>query len=154
METSLLEGPEHYLQSDELGAHRAEILLVEDHADTAEVLRRMLERNGYGVGHAPDIVRAFELSAEHKFDLVISDVGLPDGSGLDLMRSLREKYGLRGIALSGYGMDEDRAASSAAGFAEHLTKPVDVERLRGVIERLVREKECAGPKAGGAAPET
>ena len=77
------------------------------------------------------------------FDLVISDVGLPDGSGLDLMSRLRERYSLSGIALSGFGMDEDRAASEAAGFAEHLTKPVDVERLRNAIERLMTDNHLA-----------
>ncbi|MEY2539517.1 MAG: hypothetical protein QOG67_3257 [Verrucomicrobiota bacterium] len=140
METSLLGGPVYYVSSDPREATRARILLVEDHADTAYVLQRMLQKNGYDVGHANNIAAAEQLFAEQSFDLLISDVGLPDGSGLDLMRRLRAKHDLSGIALSGYGMDDDRAASKAAGFAEHFTKPLDAERLRLAIERLVSEQ--------------
>ena len=70
-------------------------------------------------------------------DLLISDLGLPDGSGTELMRSLSTKYQLRGIALSGYGMDSDLAQSSAAGFARHLVKPIDVASLRSTIAQLM-----------------
>ena len=94
------------------------------------------------------LAKARELAAGRRFDLVISDVGLPDGSGLDLMRDLRETQGLTGIALSGFGTDDDVAASTAAGFAEHLTKPVDWERLRSAIERLTPPKR---PSARSAA---
>ena len=114
-----------------------QILLVEDHKDTARVLGRILKNAGFDVSHADSLVKARELAHSRRFDLVISDVGLPDGSGLDLMRGLRETQGLSGIALSGFGTDDDVAASTAAGFAEHLTKPVDWERLRSAIERLM-----------------
>ena len=137
METSLLDGPVYYVQDATPNTSRARILLVEDHSDTARVLLRLLERSGYDVGHADSLAAAKHLTEHRKFDLVISDLGLPDGSGLDLMRELRERHGLSGVALSGYGMDEDRAASKAAGFAEHFTKPVDPERLRSAVERLV-----------------
>ena len=96
-----------------------------------------MERSGYQVGLADSVATAERLADEDRFDLLISDLGLPDGSGLDLMKKLRERHGLSGIALSGYGMDEDRAASKAAGFAEHFTKPIDSERLRLAIARLV-----------------
>ena len=138
METSLLNGPVYFVQNAEPSAHRARILLVEDHADTARVLLRLLERCGYDTQHANRIGLAEEVASQQAFDLVISDVGLPDGSGLDLMRKLRQQHGLTGIALSGYGMDEDRAASVAAGFAEHFTTPVDSERLRAAVDRLLR----------------
>ena len=137
METSLLDGPVYYVQDSTPNASRARILLVEDHSDTARVLLRLLERSGYDVGHADTLAAAKHLTEHRKFDLVISDLGLPDGSGLDLMRELRERHGLSGVALSGYGMDEDRAASKAAGFAEHFTKPIDPERLRSAVARLV-----------------
>jgi PAS domain S-box-containing protein len=143
METSLLNGPVYFVQDAERPAHRARILLVEDHADTARVLLRLLERSGYDTQHASRIAVAEQVASQQPFDLVISDVGLPDGSGLDLMRKLREQHGLTGIALSGYGMDEDRAASVAAGFAEHFTKPVDSERLRDAVDRLLRSNAAA-----------
>ncbi|MFP5284955.1 MAG: response regulator, partial [Thermoanaerobaculia bacterium] len=63
------------------------------------------------------------------------DLGLPDGSGLDLMRELGARHGLRGIALSGYGMEEDVQRSREAGFETHLTKPVNLETLREAIRR-------------------
>ena len=137
METSLLDGPVYYVHNDVPKIARARVLLVEDHSDTARVLLRLLERSGYEVGYANNVVMAEQLADAKPFDLVISDLGLPDGSGLELMRKLRAKHALKGIALSGYGMDEDRAASKAAGFAEHFTKPVDSERLRMAIARLV-----------------
>ncbi len=139
METSLLDGPVHFVQDTTSKATRARILLVEDHDDTARVLHRLLERSGYDVSHANCLAAAKQLTADRKFDLVISDVGLPDGSGLDLMEELRARHGLSGIALSGFGMDEDRAASRAAGFSEHFTKPIDSERLRSAVAQLLSE---------------
>jgi PAS domain S-box-containing protein len=136
METSLLEGPVLFLESEPEAAPHTKILFVEDHKDTASVLGRILKNAGFEVSHAATIAKARELAAGRRFDLVISDVGLPDGSGLDLMRHLRDTQNLTGIALSGFGTDDDVAASTAAGFAEHVIKPVDWERLRSAIERL------------------
>jgi PAS domain S-box-containing protein len=141
METSLLEGPVLFLESEPAVARHLRILFVEDHKDTARVLGRILQNAGFEVSHADSLVKARELAHSRRFDLVISDVGLPDGSGLDLMRGLRETQGLSGIALSGFGTDDDVAASAVAGFAEHLTKPVDWERLRSAIERLILQKK-------------
>ena len=87
------------------------------------------------------------LAASKRFDLLISDVGLPDGSGLELMKALRETQGLSGIALSGFGTDDDVAASRAAGFVAHLTKPVDWDRLRSEIERLTSAKDSTSRSA-------
>ena len=140
METSLLDGPVYYVEGSAPERTRGRILLVEDHGDTADVLLRILRKNGYAVEHATTVVAAQEAADQDRFDLVISDLGLPDGSGLDLMQRLRARYGFPAIALSGYGMDEDRAASKAAGFAEHFTKPIDPERLQTAIERLVISK--------------
>jgi PAS domain S-box-containing protein len=136
METSLLEGPILFLESEPDATRHVQILLVEDHNDTACVLLRILKNACFDVSHAENVAKARALAKSRRFDLVISDLGLPDGSGLDLMRGLRESQGLTGIALSGFGMDDDLAASRAAGFAEHLTKPVDWEHLRSAIERL------------------
>jgi PAS domain S-box-containing protein len=137
METSLLEGPAYPLDNDGAVKAAADILLVEDHEDTARALRRMLENAGYQVGYASTLASARDLAAKRRFQLVISDLGLPDGSGLDLMSELGDSGQVRGIALSGFGSDSDVAAAKAAGFAAHFTKPVDWERLRHTIHRLL-----------------
>ncbi len=129
----------------------AHLLLVEDHSDTAAVMARMLRRRGYHVTVAANIAQA-KAAAEvaHRsvddggrsraIGLVISDLGLPDGSGHDLMRDLHATYRLRGIALSGFGMEDDVRRAHASGFVRHLTKPVDFESLVGNIrEVLLRE---------------
>jgi hypothetical protein len=143
METSMLEGPVLFLESDPAPKSDIQILLVEDHEDTARVLGRILKNAGFIVTHAGSLATASELAAARRFDLLISDVGLPDGSGLDLMKALRETQELTGIALSGFGTEEDVNASVAAGFAAHLVKPVDWERLRGEIARLTAAKGAA-----------
>jgi CheY-like chemotaxis protein len=113
------------------------ILVVEDHADTATVMKLLLERKGYRVHIARCMKEALAWAADNHFNLLISDIGLPDGSGLDLMRALREQGDVKGIALSGFGMEEDIRNSIEAGFAEHITKPVSYQRLREAIERLL-----------------
>jgi nitrogen-specific signal transduction histidine kinase/CheY-like chemotaxis protein len=147
METSLLEGPVLFLESEPAQLKHVRILFVEDHEDTARVLGRILENTGFDVSHAGSLAEARTLAAGRRFDLLISDLGLPDGSGLDLMKALRDAQGLSGIALSGFGTEEDVAASTAAGFAAHLTKPVDWERLRSEIERLAPAKDSAARSA-------
>lgn len=112
------------------------ILLAEDHDDTRSSMTHLLRRAGHEVKGASSASLALELAAQEPFDLVISDLGLPDMSGLELMQQLHENYGLRGIAVSGYGMEEDIQRSYAAGFVHHLTKPIHMERLRQVIEGM------------------
>lgn len=139
MATSMLEGPVLFLESEPPRIKHVQILFVEDHEDTARVLGRILRNAGFDVSHAGTVAEARTLAAGKRFDLLISDLGLPDGSGLELMKALRDAQGLKGIALSGFGTEEDLAASAAAGFAAHLTKPVDWERLRAEIEKLAPE---------------
>jgi two-component system CheB/CheR fusion protein len=106
------------------------ILLVEDHGVTAKLMCQVLAADGHEVEAAGDIATALELADRHRFDLLLSDLGLPDGSGHDLMRELRSRgHKFPGIALSGYGQAEDILRSQEAGFAAHLTKPVARERL-------------------------
>ena len=112
------------------------ILLVEDHADTLASLQRLLGRAGHEIISAGSALEALSIAAENSFDVIISDLGLPDLSGNDLMRQLRDRYGLRGIAVSGYGMEQDIADSRAAGFVHHLTKPIQVDLLRQLIESV------------------
>ena len=112
------------------------ILLVEDHGDTARVMRQVLQNKGHYVQTAGDVASALMLAGRETFDLVISDLGLPDGNGLDLMRQLKQRHGLKGIALSGFGMEEDIRKSEEAGFLAHLTKPITPQRLEEVIESV------------------
>jgi len=112
------------------------LLIVEDHADTAKVLRRLLVDRGYQVRMAATVKEAVEALAE-PVGIIISDVGLPDGTGYELMRRAREIRPVAGIAMSGFGMEEDIAQSREAGFAEHLVKPVDVTQIDEAIRRLL-----------------
>lgn len=111
------------------------LLVVEDHQPTLLVLARLLRKQGHTVETASTVEAARDFAARQKFDLVISDIGLPDGNGVDLMIELTREHGLRGIALSGYGMDEDLARTKDAGFIAHLVKPIDFDRLNRVLER-------------------
>jgi PAS domain S-box-containing protein len=112
------------------------ILLVDDHADTRRVLARLLARLGHRVETAGDVASGLALVRSVQFDVLISDIGLPDRSGTDLMREARGvQSGLRGIALSGFGMEEDTRRSAEAGFEIHLNKPVDFAILQEVLSR-------------------
>jgi signal transduction histidine kinase len=113
------------------------ILLVEDHATTAEVMSRLLNLNGHRVQVASTVESGIELAAAGAFDLFISDVGLPDGTGIDLLRRLRPTHATPAIALTGYGRKEDVAGALEAGFNAHLTKPVDLDELQATINRVI-----------------
>jgi signal transduction histidine kinase/CheY-like chemotaxis protein len=131
------------LVSDASVAARAvRVLLVEDHADTSRIIARLLEAMGYDVRVAEGVEEGLAAAAAGPFDLLISDIGLPDGSGLDLMRAVRQQTTdaatLPAIALSGYGMEEDVRRSRDAGFAAHLTKPVQFAALEAAIRKLSR----------------
>lgn len=120
------------------------ILLVEDHPDTAEAMADLLRSTGRRVTVAGSVAEgraAAEASSGNgsRIDLVVSDIGLPDGSGHDLMAELARRFGLRGIALTGYGMDEDVERSRESGFARHLTKPVSLEQLESAIRQVASE---------------
>jgi len=127
------------------GAARASlgrILLVEDHAATRAALEHLLKRRRYEVRTAANATEARELAREGGFDLLISDIGLPDGNGYELMAEFRDRLGLKGIALTGYGMEEDVARSREAGFLQHLTKPVRMQALDAALDAM-----NAGPVA-------
>ena len=112
------------------------ILLVEDHKDTRTSLEFLLQKIKHDVKSATSAKEALKLAAENEFDLVISDIGLPDQSGLELMQQLKERFSLKGIGLSGYGMEEDIVKSREAGFIQHLTKPVRFDKLKQVISEI------------------
>jgi signal transduction histidine kinase len=130
------EEPISPLTSAPMNAKLPRILLVEDDHDTLQVLSKLLQRDGYEVIPAESIQKGLELSRGEPIDLLISDLGLPDGSGLDLMRQLKKRHGIPGIALSGYGTDEDLRQSRAAGFAQHIIKPVNIGALRAAIRQI------------------
>jgi CheY-like chemotaxis protein len=109
------------------------ILLVEDHEITRTILTQLLTRRNYKVVTADSIAKARAIARQDNFDLLISDIGLPDGNGNDLMKEFYENYGLKGIALTGYGMEEDIARGKAAGFVAHLIKPVRIESLENAL---------------------
>jgi len=117
------------------------ILLVEDNRDTCRYLASVLRERGHDVVTADRIstARAAIDKAEIPFDLLLSDIELPDGDGLYLMRELKATREMLGIAVSGFGAEEDRRQSREAGFVEHLTKPIDLNRLEAAIRRATSE---------------
>jgi PAS domain S-box-containing protein len=115
------------------------LLIVEDHADTALLLKRLLEGSGFAVETAGSVAQALEAADNAHFDVLVSDLGLPDGTGCELMRQIRQRHPLKGIAMSGYGMEEDVRRSREAGFSEHLVKPVDISSLEQAILNLVSQ---------------
>ncbi len=109
------------------------LLVVEDHESTLQTLRLLLQRDGHTVVTSSTVAKALADAAADQFDLVISDLGLPDGTGLKLMKELATLYDLRGIALSGYGTEEDISHSRQAGFIDHLVKPISLSDLRRAV---------------------
>jgi len=112
------------------------ILLVEDHADTRTSLEFLLQQINHTVKSAGSANEALRLATENTFDLVISDVGLPDQNGFELMRQLKAQFNLKGIGLSGYGMEEDISKSGEAGFVRYLTKPISFKHLKQLIAEI------------------
>src|SRR5256886_4137456 len=121
-------------------AQKHRLLVVDDHADTCTGMKLMLDRRGYDITVATSAGQAVEKTREQDFDLLISDIGLPDRTGYELMSELRKTKGMRGIALSGFGMDADVDKARNAGFAEHLTKPINFDRLDEAIRHLLGSK--------------
>lgn len=119
------------------GRGQVKILLVEDHADTADALRVLLTVRGYDVRIVHSVADALRAAAADRVDLLISDIGLPDGSGLDLMRQISPRPLMGAIALSGFGMEDDLRQSLDAGFLCHLIKPVDTRQLEATIADML-----------------
>ena len=112
------------------------ILLVEDHEDTAEVMSRLLREKGYSVETCATVAEASKMIRSREFNLVLSDIGLPDGTGIDLIRELRQHSSIPAIALTGFGKDRDISQYKEAGFDAHLTKPVNFQKLEMVINQF------------------
>lgn len=114
------------------------VLVIEDHADSADAMQIVLERRGYEVRLARSLAEGRRLARE-PFDVLVSDLQLPDGSGLDLMRELAAAGPVKGIAMSGFGAASDVQRSRAAGFQHHLVKPVEIQSVIDAIESFPRE---------------
>jgi CheY-like chemotaxis protein len=121
------------------------ILLVEDDADSLSALTRLLTLTGHRTLPATNAAEALRLARSQRCDLVVSDVGLPDRSGLDLMRELASTYSIPGIAVSGYTEAADVKECERAGFMRYLTKPVDFQKLLDAVEQVTQ------PGTGGRA---
>lgn len=109
------------------------ILLVEDDLLTLEMMSLLLSDSGYEVLKASGLEEALEVVGDAEIDLVVSDIGLPDGDALELMSELRDRFGIPGISVSGYASDD---AMREAGFVEHVTKPIEFNDLITIIEKL------------------
>lgn len=117
-------------------ARSLRLLLVDDHADTRHILSRLLGKCGHQVSTADSGQNALKLMETECFDALISDIGLPDSSGYELVREVKRRQPMQGIALSGFGMEEDVRRSLEAGFDYHLTKPVEFQELRGLLQKI------------------
>ena len=121
------------------------ILVVEDEPATLQLMGRLLRGLGHEVTMAETVAGALAAERNEDFNLIISDIGLSDGSGLELMRQITARRGaVPAIALTGYGMEDDIRRSQSAGFTAHMTKPIDFTKLGAMIRQVVEQKTGAG----------
>lgn len=119
---------------------KVRLLLIEDHVDTARALVRLLQNRGYNIESAPDVAAGLETFAKGKFDLILCDLGLPDGTGIELIEKIRRTDQTAAIALTGFGMQQDVDRAQRAGFDAHLTKPVNLQKLEATIWGLLQDR--------------
>ena len=124
------------------------ILLVEDDKDSLSALSRLLKMSGHRALPAGTAAEALRLAAAERCDVVVSDVGLPDRSGLELMRELADLYAVPGIAVSGYTDAADVRECEKAGFSRHLKKPIDFQALLDAVDDLARTPNDFQPQSG------
>jgi CheY-like chemotaxis protein len=120
------------------------IFVVENHEDTRALLSLFLERMGHSVLSAGTMGEALERWPATGSDVLISDLGLPDGNGWELLGRLPPGPPVFAVAISGYGLRADREKSRAAGFRHHLVKPVEAEQLERVLDEARRERDTRG----------
>lgn len=119
-----------------MSVNQGRILLVEDHADTARVFSTLLEQDGFDVTIAGTLAEGMKACETSSFDLLVCDVRLPDGDGIELLSKARGQCrGVAGIVVSGYDDTEVRAAAQSAGFREYLVKPLTYAELRDAVIR-------------------
>jgi CheY-like chemotaxis protein len=120
-------------------SHPLRIFVVEDHPDTLSALCFYLKHIGHTVRSARTKEEALKKISEANCDVLISDIGLSDGNGWDLMREIGRRRPHFAVAMSGYGTMADRERSAEAGFRHHLTKPVSLEKLGAVLDEAAME---------------
>ena len=120
-------------------SHPLRIFIVENHADTLDVLTQYLEGMGHRVCSANSMAGALAALPDSPCDALISDIGLPDGDGWQLMEQAHLPATVYAIAMSGFGMNADRLKSKAAGFRRHLLKPFVPTELDAALEEASRE---------------
>jgi CheY-like chemotaxis protein len=123
------------------------ILLVEDHEPSRLALRMILARRNFTVSEAGSLEEARKIAKREQFDVVISDIGLPDGSGYDLMSYLGTGSGLVGISVTASGGPSDLSLSKSAGFSHHFTKPLNIPALLETIHKIVAAKSAKANEA-------
>src|SRR5881398_1016646 len=111
------------------------ILLVEDHQDTRRTLSRLLTHFGHNVVTADNVEGAMDLMGSDNMDVVLCDIGLPDGSGYEVAAQARAKGHIKAVALTGFGTEEDLRRSKEAGFDFHLVKPINFQELQTVLDQ-------------------
>ena len=114
------------------------VLVVEDNPDSLRLVSRLLRSHGYVVHEAMTCEQALDVIERERCELLLSDISLPDCSGLDLMRDLRKRHPrVRGVAVSGHAGPDHAEAASQAGFDRYLTKPVNVDELLDAVRRVL-----------------
>ncbi len=123
---------------------RARVLLVDDHRDVVKGLTRLLAITGYDVRAALSPTEALEIAVEFEPQVAILDIGLPEMDGYKLAGELRSRLSSPPVlvALSGYSQADDRRRSEASGFAYHLVKPLDIDVLLEVLEKLIPDERA------------
>jgi CheY-like chemotaxis protein len=121
------------------------VFVVEDHKDTRWAYAMMLEEMGHTVEFAENMVDALRKVPTSQCDVLISDIGLPDGTGWELLERLELPADVCTIAISGYGMETDRGRSKAAGFQHHLTKPMGFEQIEGILDSFAANRHPRVP---------
>jgi len=128
------------------------ILLVEDHADTRHVLTRLLTHWGFDVSAAENLQAGLDQLDSQPLDAIVSDIGLPDGTGYALISEARRRgKNMLAIALSGFGFPTEVQVSKQTGFDHHLSKPFDCQELRCLLEDKIARRTAMSPSADGAA---
>jgi PAS domain S-box-containing protein len=132
-------GPSESQAGSPIDRSKLKLLLIEDHADTARALVKLLGSRGYNISSVATLASAVEVAERECFDVFLCDIGLPDGTGFDFIERIRQKHQTPAVALTGFGMRQDIERAEQAGFDAHLTKPVNLQKLEATIERLVQK---------------